>query len=210
MPLQTARRGTLSPTIGGNVKAVERTPGTELHLWRARLDCGGWPGADGLPAPERRRAGELVRERPRARWVASRWALRSVLGRYLERDPAEIELLVGERGKPLLADGSATLRFNLSHSGELATIAVADGLEVGVDVQRVGGRPAGFYAEWTRREAVAKCLGVGLWAPLPDAPVAVANFDPGVAGFAAAVAVGGSSLPPLRRFTAEPERADDQ
>ena len=142
--------------------------------------------------------------KPRRRWVAARWALRSVLARYLGGAPAAIELGLGERGKPHLAEPGSTLRFNLSHSGELALIAVAAGREVGVDVQLIGSRrPSGFYAEWARREAVAKCHGVGLWAELPRDPVAVAELDPGP-GYAAAVAAAGLELPRLRHFTADP------
>jgi 4'-phosphopantetheinyl transferase len=196
------RRGTLRPTIGGNVKASSRSPEGELHLWHARLDGDGRPEAGALPAAERERAARLVRPEARRRWVGSRWALRRVLGHYLEREPADIELRLGHRGKPHLVDRDAALRFNLSHSGELALIAVVEGLEVGVDVQRLGPRPAEFYADWTQREAIAKCHGVGLWAPLPDAPVTAAGFDAGTE-FAAAVAVGGDRLPRLRHLTVE-------
>ncbi len=126
-----------------------------------------------------------------------------MLGLYLEREPAKIELRFGSRGKPMLTGDYDSLRFNLSHSGELALIAVAGEHEVGVDVQLIGAKPAEFYAAWTRREAVAKCHGVGLRVPLPDAPVAVATFDAG-AGFAAAIAVSGNEVPPLRHFVAEP------
>ncbi len=176
-------------------------PGGELHLWHAQLG-GDSPAASALPAAERERAERLTRPEARRHWVASRWALRRVLGHHLGREPAEIELRLGEHGKPYLADPGVALRFNLSHSGELALIAVVEGLEVGVDVQRLGPRPAEFYAHWTRHEAIAKCHGVGLWAPLPDAPVTVAGFDAGT-GFAAAVAVSGERLPPLRHLTVE-------
>lgn len=135
--------------------------------------------------------------------MAARWALRKVLGRYLERDPATIELRFGERGKPMLAKSDGSLHFNLSHSGELALIAIGEEREVGVDVQLLGSRPVAFYADWTRREAVAKCHGTGLWAPLPEAAVAVAELDVGP-GYAAAAAVAGEEMPPLRRFEAEP------
>lgn len=171
-------------------------------MWQARLDSGGWPAAGGLPATERDRAARLVSEEARRRWVAARWALRQVLGCYLEPAPAEIELCLGSRGKPMLAKADAQLRFNLSHSDELALIAIAGGREVGVDVQLTGARSAAFYAAWTRREAIAKCHGAGLGAPLPDAAVAVSALDAGP-DFAAAIAVSGAEMPPLRRFAAE-------
>ena len=172
-------------------------------MWRARLDSAGWPALADLPLQERDRAAKLLGDTARRRWVASRWALRGVLGRYLGLEPVKVDLRFGKRGKPMLAASDATLRFNPSHSGELALIAVAGGREVGIDVQRIGAKPAEFYADWTRREAIAKCHGTGLWAPLPDAPVAVEPLDAG-AGFAAAIAVSGDAVPPLRHFVAEP------
>ena len=44
----------------------------------------------------------------------------------------------------------------------------------------------------------------GLWAPLPEAEVAVTSLDAG-AGFAAAVAVAGDEVPEARRFELAPE-----
>jgi 4'-phosphopantetheinyl transferase len=174
-----------------------------LHVWHAQLDQGEWPAEDGLPAGERDRAARIRRVRQRRRWTASRWALRGVLARYLECDPAGVELRFGERGKPLLEAPDRPLRFNLSHSSGRALIAVGRGREVGVDIERIGHRPAEFYAEWTRREAIAKCFGTGLGVPLPNEPVSVSPLDVGV-GFAAAVAVEGDELPRLFRFDAEP------
>jgi phosphopantetheinyl transferase len=177
--------------------------GAELHLWRGRLDNDAWPSLGELPGVERERAESLLRPTARRRWVASRWALRVVLGGYLDTRPKRVELRLGEHGKPLLTAPAHPLHFNLSHSGELALIAVAAGREVGVDVESIGSRPAEFYAGWTQREAIAKCHGTGLGGPPPDEPVACSGFDPG-AGFAAAVAVAGERVPPLRHFAAKP------
>ncbi len=161
-----------------------------VHIWRAALDEAGWPGAGRLPAPERERAASFLREEPGRRWVAARWALRRVLGRYLGEPAAEIELELGH-GKPRLRDGDG-IEFNLSHSNGLALVAVAEGREVGVDVELIEPgrdltalaeralpredaaavraasapeRPAVFYAAWTRHEARLKCFGVGPGAP---------------------------------------------
>jgi len=175
-----------------------------LHVWRARLDAAEWPSAENLPRAERERAASMRRAGAQRRWVAARWALREVLGRYLERAPAAIELRLGERGKPMLADAGASLRFNLSHSGELALVAVAEGHEVGIDVQSIGSRrPPDYYAEWAQREAIAKCHGVGIWAELPDALVSAAKLeiDP---NYAAAVAIAVERAPQVRRFDQEP------
>lgn len=173
-----------------------------LDVWHAELDSPGWPEVDRLPAEERERAARILRPIARRRWVSARWALRGVLGRYLGREPARVALRIGEHGKPRLGDGEP-LRFNLSHSDGLAVVAVSGGSEVGVDIQRIGSRPTEFYAAWARREAVAKCHGAGLGAPLPDAGIAAAGFDAGPS-FAAAIAVRSDAVPALRHFVAEP------
>src|SRR2546421_12655378 len=67
----------------------------------------------------------------RARSAAARGQLREILGAALERDPASLRFDYGPRGKPDLS--GAPLRFNVSHSGELALVALAL-REIGVDV----------------------------------------------------------------------------
>jgi 4'-phosphopantetheinyl transferase len=159
-------------------------------------------------------------------------ALREVLAVYLGEDPARIALEAGEHGKPRLA-GPGRLRFNHSHSGEIALVAVSGELEVGVDVEEVRpGRnvvglaerafapamaaavreaPAAerdllFHRRWTAHEARLKCLGVGLSGAAPpaaDGPLAVAEVDVSP-GYAAALAVAGAAVPPLRGWTFGP------
>jgi 4'-phosphopantetheinyl transferase len=205
-------------------------PIAEIHVWTARLDAAPWPPASKLPRGERERAERQLRAEKRRRWVASRWALRGVLAGYLGEDPAGIELRTGGGGKPELAPAGRRLRFNLSHSADLALVTVARGQEVGVDVERIEprrdvlalarralgpaataalaraparARPAAFHAAWTRHEATAKCLGAGVGMPLPHGAVTVADLDAG-SGFAAALAVSGGRVPSLRRFAIEP------
>ncbi len=201
-------------------------PENEIHVWQATLDGPGWPPRDHLPGEERERALRLRRPGAARRWVAARWALRGVLAHYLEESPAEIALRLASHGKPMLTGPAAALRFNLSHSGDLALVAVAREREVGVDVEWIDSRrdvlalaphalddataatvraaapdarPAAFHAAWVRREAVAKCLGSGLGVRRPKANMAISELDAGPA-FAAALAVAGDELPPLRHF----------
>lgn len=201
-----------------------------VHLWIAALEATEWPAPDGLPSAERRRAGRILRPESAARWAGSRWALRTVLARYLDEEPAAIALGVSELGKPRLDGNPVRLEFNLSHSGALALIAVASGREVGVDVEKTEpGRdfvalaersfdPAAaeavraaapeqrsgvFYAAWARHEALAKCDGGGLAGRSRELRMATAAVDVG-AGYAAALAVAAAAVPPLHKWSIEP------
>lgn len=145
--------------------------------------------------------------------MASRWALRRVLESYLQEPAAEIELEVGEQGKPRLRN-SGEIEFNLSHSNGLALVAVAEGRAVGVDVEMIepdrdfvalaerglpaedaaavraateSEGPAVFYAAWARHEARFKC-GLEVMA-VEDLDVAP--------GYAAAVAVAAAEVGPV-------------
>jgi len=131
-----------------------------------------------------------------------------VLAVYLGEEPELIRPAEGERGKPRLAEAPERLRFNLSHSGELALVAVSGEVEVGVDVERLRPkRGAAFYRRWAAYEAHVKCLGIGLLRArhTPLEPVAVRPLDVGP-GYAAAVAARAPELPPLRGWTFDPPR----
>jgi len=195
-------------------------PTGEIHVWIGLLNQE-WPDARHLPPDERERAAGFLRPRPARRWVASRWLLRQVLGRYLQQEPAAVELAVDESGKPRLGDPGAAIRFNLSHSGEVAVVAVAAGREVGVDVEEVvegrdlpalaeralpaadaaavraataNQRAAVFYRAWACHEARLKCLGAGLSGAVPDVPVAMLPLDLDPAYAAAVAAAGGEPI----------------
>jgi len=151
-----------------------------------------------LPAEERRRAEEIKIPERRRRWVAARWALRLALSGYTGEEPVALRIEAGDGGKPALA-GGAGIKFNLSHSAELALVAIALDREIGVDVERTRpDRPDSYFRDWVRREAVAKCSGAGLWGPPAEGPVEVTDIDPGE-GWAAAVAIVGAAAP-VRRF----------
>src|SRR5438067_10925318 len=65
-------------------------------------------------------------------WGAARGTLREVLGRAVGCDASEVQFRYGPHGKPYLA--GSPVRFNISHSGALALIALAQ-VEVGADVE---------------------------------------------------------------------------
>lgn len=105
----------------------------EVHVWwidLPQVDT----GVDLLSADEWGRAARLHRARDRERWVAARVALRQILAGYLGRAPAELPIGRDPFGKPVLA-GEPSLRFNLSHAGERAALAVALARDIGIDLE---------------------------------------------------------------------------
>lgn len=165
----------------------------ELHLWRFRIDISA-AAASGLrqflTADEVARAERFIRLPHQIKFVAARYGLRRILAGYLQCSPAAIDFAYSQQGKPSLAQGhQADINFNLSHSGNWATLAVSAGSDVGVDVEEVmnkdnlqqlgdyafdqteqrlfanfspARRQRGFYRLWTAKEARLKMIGVGL------------------------------------------------
>jgi 4'-phosphopantetheinyl transferase len=158
---------------------VPLPPADEVHLWA--LDLSRSPGEVGglLPSRDLRRADELG-----PRWVVARASLRALLGGYLGAEPQSLGFR--ERGKPRLEPVSP-LRFNLSHSGDVALVAVSTEREVGVDVEPVKqGRDVerlsrrallaseraavheaddqalAFHRYWVAKEAFVKATGRGI------------------------------------------------
>ena len=93
-----------------------------------------------LSAAETARAARFGNDRLRHRWIAGRTTLRLVLGQALGVPPPAVAIRRGVRGRPELADREAAIDFNVSHTHDVAVIAVARntgaGLRIGVDVER--------------------------------------------------------------------------
>lgn len=142
------------------------------------------------PEEEARRDG-FYQARDRQAFTLCRAGLRRRLGAALGLAPAELRFREGPYGKPHLRDGG--LGFNLSHSGDLALIAITELAAVGVDIERE--RPLSdlqqlaaryfspaeqealrqlpadlqteaFFHGWSRKEAFIKAIGLGLSFPL--------------------------------------------
>jgi 4'-phosphopantetheinyl transferase len=179
-----------------------------------------------LSAGERERAGALTRADAAQRWIVARAALRMALGARLGAAPEDVEFATGSSGKPWLP--GAALCFNISHSGDRALLALADGVEVGVDVERTsrssraveraltpgerdalgaGDRHTELLQVWCRKEALAKAMGSGLgWAPETfdtSAPGGYGLLDLAVdEGYVAALAVAGGAAEVILRRAA--------
>jgi 4'-phosphopantetheinyl transferase len=92
-----------------------------------------------LSDAERQRASRLVFDRDRRRFTVARARLRQLLAARLGVRPESVELAYSIRGKPTLARrfADSDLRFNLSHSDDVAVYALSRGREIGIDVEAV-------------------------------------------------------------------------
>jgi 4'-phosphopantetheinyl transferase len=168
---------------------------TSVRAWRIELrqPPAAVARAAALLAPdERERAARFHFERDRERFVLARGALREILAGCVGAEPAALRFVYSAAGKPALAPGLAAgtpLSFNLSHSHQLALLAVTSGAAIGADVEHARDLPdlvsmarrffapgesrrllalpreaqaAAFYRCWTRKEAYLKARGEGL------------------------------------------------
>ena len=143
-----------------------------------------------LSSDERERANRFHFPRHKRRFVVARAMMRLILGRYLNARPYQLEFTYNAYGKPGIAHPSG-LEFNISHSGELAILAVGQKHSLGIDLEFFSARPyAGigkqlfsslerdtlanlpamltplaFFHIWAQKEAFIKASGLGLHYP---------------------------------------------
>jgi len=113
-------------------------------------------------------------------------ALRKILSPYLSESPEKIRFEIASSGKPL----HSKIFFSLSHSKNLALIAVSQKMPVGIDIEQVRPVPSklliakrffaqsefkrleslsescqqsAFFDLWTAKEALTKAKGVRLF-----------------------------------------------
>lgn len=158
----------------------------EVDLWSvplpapSALEC---VLARTLSLDEQKRAANYISPAKRSEFIAGRGMLRHLLALYLETPAVAIELSALANGKPAL-QGKSAFFFNLSHTEGLLLVAIANGMEVGVDVEKV--RPIegvgslaaryfsaheraamdnsleSFFRLWTCRESALKAFGTGI------------------------------------------------
>jgi 4'-phosphopantetheinyl transferase len=178
----------------------------DVHVWRAKLNHSGRTTQSFfriLTPDERSRAEKFYFQKDRDRFIMARAFLRVILSRYLHVEPDQLRFCYGPYGKPALIgiEGDKAVRFNVSHSNDLALYAVARDREVGLDIEYMredfateqiaeqffsrsevealralpaNRRAEGFFNCWTRKEAYIKGRGVGLSLPLDQFDVSLA------------------------------------
>lgn len=161
-------------------------PQIEVHVWS--LDPTASVSATALATlseRERARMGRFVFDKDRFRFGQSHVRMRALLGAHLGLAAADVTFDETEHGKPFIVGGPF---FNLSHSHNLAALAITDTFDLGLDIEHVRGiegpeiarrffsarecaalsaysgaaYEAAFYRCWTRKEAYVKAQGEGL------------------------------------------------
>jgi 4'-phosphopantetheinyl transferase len=185
-----------------------RLASNEVHSWCVTLDVSPETSA-GLYATlsydERNRSARLRFARDRHRFIAARGVLRDLLGRYVGTRPGQIRFAYNAFGKPELSpEFGSRLRFNLSHSADLALIAITTEAGIGVDLEYIRPQPdnveiarcffsaaevdrlnrlpshlypQAFFSCWTKKEAYMKARGEGLAIPLTSYSVPLTGWS---------------------------------
>ena len=121
-------------------------------------------------------------------FIIARALLRRILAFHLEIKPEHVQFMQNTHGKPLLKNNR--LHFNLTHSGDVALIAISSGRPLGIDIEKISReveylelgerffaieeieqlrlannkqeQAVIFFNLWTRKEAFIKAIGLGL------------------------------------------------
>lgn len=172
----------------GRLSLQEKT----VHVWvlnDSLIDQACAELAQTLSPDEQQRARAYKLEKDRARFIARRSVLRSLIGRYLNCRGESLRFRIAPFGKLALQQpDAARLAFNVSQTDGTALLAFAWDCRVGVDVERLisgmdvtsvgrevfssieeaaldAARPdsaAAFFSTWVRKESLLKALGTGL------------------------------------------------
>ena len=178
-----------------------------IHLHNIDLDAPGTPWSNCwrlLDREEKFRADRFRSLSLKRQWTTSRAGLRNILASYCGCSSSKIEFTTGEFGKPELSGEikQTGIRFNISHSGHMAVVAVAHEIDIGIDIEykkriddwssvaerffspreniqirrlNQSRRIDAFYDCWTRKEALIKATGEGLSARLDEFEVSISS-----------------------------------
>jgi len=129
------------PAMRAPLRVASPLPGVSLWLYELERGERDLQTLTSYLAPnEHERAARFGTRALRDRWIAGRGSLRMILGDALGISPEAVPIVRGRRGRPQLGHLSAGRDFNVSHTGNVALIALGTGLlpgeRIGVDVER--------------------------------------------------------------------------
>jgi 4'-phosphopantetheinyl transferase len=182
-----------------------------VHVWRIDIsqsvDAGPYRAV--LAPDEQAKARRFRLPELEAAYVVAHGAMRSIIAAYERVHPDALRFGTTESGKPTLLSSttSGRLEFSLSHSGDLALLAVTRDRAVGIDIEQwnadldhfhvaercfspaelhalrslAGNRERvveGFYSAWSRKEAYLKATGQGVSHGLDHFDVSLGSSEP--------------------------------
>lgn len=194
--MSVSRAPSAARSVAGPGAGAPRVPGPQawpqgrdVHVWCIDLAAAPTGPSSWLDERELERARRFVYADDARRYVRAHVAMRAVLASYVGRDPAALDFVEHDLGKPRLLQAPEGRYFNLSHSKDMALLALGSADEIGVDIEAVrddlpgeelaaavlcaaeleqlgtwpeGERAQPFVTCWTRKEACLKALGLGL------------------------------------------------
>lgn len=166
---------------------------SRIDLWQFSLAEELHDAEQLLNADEISRANRFYFNQHKRRFTTARATMRIILARYLNTAPERLEFTFNNHGKPSVVN-TQKLQFNLSHTGDLALLAVGKAYPLGVDVEQFSARsyegiakisfselelqdfmnapkelkPALFFHIWSQKEAFIKACGLGLAYPTKE------------------------------------------
>jgi len=176
---------------------------TRIDIWEFTLDELPAQASSLLNETELARARRFYFERHRRRFTIARAMLRLILGRYLQCAPNQLIFSYNQHGKPQICHPEA-VEFNLSHSQDLALLAIGKQFPLGVDLEFFSERPYdgiahnlfspqelqlflklpaylkphAFFQIWAQKEAFIKACGMGLSYPTQNVDVPIFPLGP--------------------------------
>ncbi len=148
-----------------------------------------------LSLDEQTRANQFIKDKLKNRFTVSRTSLRLILSHFLATTPSDIIFTYSKFGKPeiIKQQNPKNIKFNVSHSENTAIFALSLERPVGIDIEQIhqidnylkisqrffskqetaalSKQPENikkleFFKIWTRKEAVIKTSGKGLFQEL--------------------------------------------
>lgn len=184
----------------------DRSP---IRAWHAHIDHI-WPSTASharalawLSDKEQERYGRFRHDADREMFLLGRAMARTLVGRALGVAPESWPWCEGPRGRPDIGWPAPPVSFNVAHSGNVVVCAIAEGTQVGIDVEDrtraaldralvhrycspeeahdIESHGAGwqdrFLKYWTLKEAYLKATGLGIAVHLADLSFAIGHGD---------------------------------
>ncbi len=179
----------------------------EIHVWYFNFSCFEEINKFKklLSIDEKNKSQKFIFEKDKKEYTICRGVLRILLSKYLNIEPKKIMFNYNKYGKPSLNGNRSNIKFNVSHSKDMCTIAINQNNDIGIDIEFINPkvdtddivkdffseyeiknyfniekkeRLKMFYKIWTRKESLIKAYGMGLSISLDSFDVDMKDENP--------------------------------